>query len=191
MNPYKNVEKTQKSKSTSSKDALKDAFVDLYIRKPYDQISVKLLCEQAHVARTTFYANYANIDDMLEELEDDLIHDLLKVNQYNSSDDSEEIRNYTNNLTEYVDKNRKVLRAFLVKEINGRFLIKFKNAIKCHFYDIVCTHSGGKENGMILEMISGMAIGAYTYLIDHNEMIYGDQVVNTFADVFKVLEGEK
>ena len=190
MNPYKNVEKTQKSKSTSSKDALKDAFVDLYIRKPYDQISVKLLCEQAHVARTTFYANYANIDDMLEELEDDLIHDLLQVNQHNCSDDPEGIRNYTNNLMKYVDKNRKVLRAFLIKEINGRFLIKFKNAIKCHFYDIVCAHNGGKENGVILEMIAGMAIGAYTYLIDHNEMISGDQVVNTFNDVFRILENE-
>lgn len=190
MNPYGDIEKTKKSKSTSSKDALKAAFIDLLNRKSYDLITVKMLCNQAHVARTTFYANYANVDEMLEEIEDDIIVDLLEVNQHNKKEAPGALLNVADNMTAFLNEYRVILRVLLVKEVDVRFLKKFKTAIKYHFYDIVCSMNGGKENGMIMEMLAGMAVGAYSYQVEHDEKNSGKQVLKTITEALKILEYE-
>lgn len=47
----------------NTKAAIHDAFLKLYRSKPYEKISVKELCATAHVARTTFYSYYDNLND--------------------------------------------------------------------------------------------------------------------------------
>ena len=84
MNPYSSITNVRKSQCTPAKDAIRNAFLQMYKGKALCDISVKKLCEAAHVARTTFYANYINTDSLLEEIEDDLIVDLLEVNNVNN-----------------------------------------------------------------------------------------------------------
>jgi len=190
MNPYSDISKIKKSKSTSSKESLKDAFLELYKKKAYNQISVKMLCEKAHVARTTFYSNYANMDDLLEEIEDDIIYNLLKVNSKCESIGNLQVSESTfaKNLMKFIDKNRTTLKILMVEQTDARLLIKWRMAVKYHFYPIVCQHNGGKEDEMVLEMIASMAISAYTYLITHGEKSLNDKITQTISLSLDILK---
>lgn len=55
---------------TPAQEALQRALVALLIEKPLERIGVKELCAWAHVARSTFYAYYQNVDSLLAEVED-------------------------------------------------------------------------------------------------------------------------
>ena len=50
-----------------------------YATERLDRITIKGLCAQVPVARTTFYAHYANIDGVLEEVEGDLVCGLTDI----------------------------------------------------------------------------------------------------------------
>lgn len=61
-----------------SRRALKDALVELMKRKDLEKISIKELCELADVNRSTFYANYEDINELLKAVHYELLD---KVNQ--------------------------------------------------------------------------------------------------------------
>lgn len=46
---------------------LTDAFLDLIVERPYDEISVADVIERAGVGRSTFYLHYGNKDDILRQ----------------------------------------------------------------------------------------------------------------------------
>lgn len=57
----------------SGKERIKDAFWQLYQKKPLDNIGVKEIAALAGCNRTTFYYHYENIDAVLDEIENDVI----------------------------------------------------------------------------------------------------------------------
>lgn len=59
------VKKTQKS--------IRDAFLSLRKNKPIEKITVKELCENALINKTTFYLHYQSIYDLSEAIENELI----------------------------------------------------------------------------------------------------------------------
>jgi AcrR family transcriptional regulator len=92
---------------TSAQIALRQALIALLLNKKLEQISVKALCEQAAVARSTFYAYYENTSDLLAETENWFIGSLAKLDQkltdaknYQKPDDF----NYFANLLAFVQK---------------------------------------------------------------------------------------
>ncbi len=56
-----------------TKQAIHTAFISLYRKHSFNQISVKELCIQTPVARTTFYSYYNNLAELKDEIEDELI----------------------------------------------------------------------------------------------------------------------
>lgn len=62
-----------------TKRAIREAFIALWGRMPYDKMSVKGLCAQVPVARTTFYEHYDNLGALKAEIEDGLIDGLLEL----------------------------------------------------------------------------------------------------------------
>lgn len=58
---------------------LRQAFTDLLQRKPIQRITVKELCQKAGVNRSTFYAHYMDIYDLLEKLEEDMVEDFQQA----------------------------------------------------------------------------------------------------------------
>ncbi len=55
-----------------SRQAMRDALLALLARKSWDEISVRELCDQANVGRSTFYLRYQCKEDLLAEGLDDL-----------------------------------------------------------------------------------------------------------------------
>ena len=56
-----------------TKRLLKDALISLMQTMPFDRITVKRLCEEAGINRTTFYLHYHDTEQLLLNAEDDII----------------------------------------------------------------------------------------------------------------------
>lgn len=63
------TQKTQKS--------IADAFYRLRAHKPLEKITVRELCREAPVNRSTFYAHYKDVYDLSEQLENELVRSIL------------------------------------------------------------------------------------------------------------------
>ena len=62
-----------------TKMLIRRAFLDLLRTKPMQGISIKELCTAAGINRGTFYSHYADIYDLLEQIEDDMMHDFQEA----------------------------------------------------------------------------------------------------------------
>lgn len=58
-----------------TKILIRKAFTELLTHKPIQSISIKELCDQAGISRGTFYAHYVDIYDLLEKIENEMLHD--------------------------------------------------------------------------------------------------------------------
>lgn len=52
-------------RSMRTRDALRDALVDLIAERGWDDIAVQDLCQRANIGRSTFYSHYPNKDALL------------------------------------------------------------------------------------------------------------------------------
>lgn len=58
---------------------IRQAFTALLVEKPIQHITVKELCQRAGVNRSTFYAHYVDIYDLLAKLEEDMVEDFQRA----------------------------------------------------------------------------------------------------------------
>ena len=56
---------------------MEQAMLELMNTMPFEKITVRLLCEKAGVNRSTFYAHYTDIFDMIEQMETSLREKLM------------------------------------------------------------------------------------------------------------------
>ena len=55
-----------------------DALLTLMRTKPFDEITVSELCQQAGVNRSTFYAHYSNTTELLVEIQEQSVNQILE-----------------------------------------------------------------------------------------------------------------
>lgn len=60
-------------KTRYTRMVLQDSLVELMKQKPISKITVKELCENADINRTTFYAHYTDTYDLLRKIEDETL----------------------------------------------------------------------------------------------------------------------
>lgn len=62
-----------KSKKSTVKKEIKQAFLDLLLQKDYMDITVSDLVNKAQVSRTSFYRNFDSTDNVIDEIADEII----------------------------------------------------------------------------------------------------------------------
>lgn len=65
---------------------MESAMLELMKRTEFEEITVKKICEKAQVNRSTFYAHFIDIYDMLDKMEAFLSRELLEKYRYSSSE---------------------------------------------------------------------------------------------------------
>ncbi|MDR0890441.1 MAG: TetR family transcriptional regulator C-terminal domain-containing protein [Oscillospiraceae bacterium] len=60
-------------KTRYTQTALRDSLLELMREKPFSRITITELCQLADINRTTFYAHYCDLDDMLRQVENETI----------------------------------------------------------------------------------------------------------------------
>ena len=59
-----------------TKQIIRDSLVPLMKKYPVSRISIKMLCESAGINRSTFYAHYADVYDLLYQIQQEIISEL-------------------------------------------------------------------------------------------------------------------
>lgn len=81
-------ENTKKRELT--KNRLKDALMKLYIQYDYSSITITMLCNEAHLHRSTFYFYYNSVDEVLREIEQGILAEIQsfsdRMNYFDVSD---------------------------------------------------------------------------------------------------------
>ncbi len=143
---------------------IRNEFMEIYARERMDHITVKALCAAVPVARTTFYARYRNVDDVLEEVEDGLLSGLAEVTERISGGDlpTMDFGPFLDETLWFIKANWADFHALLVDQPDLRFIAKWKDAIKANFahrYPAARMHPNWN---LLAEMAASAAIGAYS-----------------------------
>jgi len=62
-----------------TREGILDAYIELLEEKNFDKVTVKALCTQAGIVRSTFYTYFDDIYEVIQTIEDDLISAFARV----------------------------------------------------------------------------------------------------------------
>lgn len=112
--------------------ALKNGLMELLKEKPISSITIKEICEQADINRSTFYSHYADQYDLLTNIEDEIIDELNQaLLQYDYTQEKEALARLKY-LLEYVYSRHEHFRILFSDHGNKRFTHKVMYAAQTH-----------------------------------------------------------
>ena len=123
-------EKKENRKIRYTKMVLQDSLFELMEKKPITKITIKELCENADINRTTFYSHYRDQYDLLNKIEDEVlswIKELLSNLIYKSNKD--EKMKALEKIFQYVADNSKHLQILMSEQGNIDFQKKIFSLI--------------------------------------------------------------
>ncbi len=190
MNPYKHVTDIKLRKLTNAQKELQKNFIQLNQKKEMYDISVKELCLHTKVARSTFYSYYNNVVELKEEIENQMVCSLIRLNQnvISLSTDEQIEGDFFLTTREYILENREAFQCFLISEPNISFLTKWKEAIKYHFWERLFKHRDQPNSQLILELIATQAITIFSFWLEHPEEVDTKRINQLFLETLKILE---
>lgn len=174
----------------STKQAIRAAFITLYRRKPFDKMSVKELCIQTPVARTTFYEYYENLGTLKAEIEDERIGGILEIAKATAGSSFAEmdLKVFFSQTLDYIKSHWEENYAFLVAQPNLAYIAKWKDAIKYHFRLRFPEKDAVPNHGLILEVIASAVIGAYIYWMEHPDEIDTEKLADISVQMLGAVE---
>lgn len=108
--------------------ALKEALLEILKEKPIAKVTIKELCERAHLNRGTFYLHYDTPNDLLKEIESDFISEnLVYMDPY-----MKETHNLTNltGLFTCIMENRELCQVLMGPHGAPQFLDRIQATVK-------------------------------------------------------------
>ena len=152
-------------------EAIQSEFMRMYAMEHVDRITVKGLFAAVPVARTTFYAHYRNVDDVLLEIEDSLLEGLFDITERVSGGDLPNIDFglFLDETFAFVRDRWDIFRALLVDQPDIRFIERWKDAVKSNFARRYPTALMRQNWDLLAEMGASATIGAYTWWMEHPE----------------------
>lgn len=172
-----------------AKRALQEVFVDLYRKKPYEEISIKELCGAAHVARTTFYFHYQNLAELKEDIEDGLIDGLLHIADDVSKGDfaAMDFHEFVGKTLQYVDENRTFIKAFLVDQPSYSFRRRWIEEIENHLLLQYPHLKSRKNSALYLEGMATLILTVYSLWLQNPDTVDLSQADKDLEGIIKGL----
>ncbi|MBO1298840.1 MULTISPECIES: TetR/AcrR family transcriptional regulator [Enterococcus] len=100
-------------RSAKTKQAIKQAFLDLTKEKPINKITIAELSQQADIGRGTFYTHYEDIYDLRSKIIEESICILTDIfDQTYPKKEQYDFRNFVHALVNHVDENKAVFHFF-------------------------------------------------------------------------------
>ena len=173
-----------------TKQAIQRTFIALYRRHSFDRISVKELCVQTPVARTTFYEYYDNLGTLKAEIEDDLIGGILEIAKATAEGNfaGMDLNVFFSRTLDYIKSHWEENYAFLVAQPNLAYIAKWKKAIKYHFKLRFSEKVSVPNHGLIMEVIASAVIGAYTYWMEHPDEVDTQKLADISVQILSSVE---
>lgn len=106
-----------------TKTLLRDSLLELMHQKPLTKITIKEICENADINRSTFYSHYSDQFALCEDIENDTI---LRTNEYLEKISKDKTKvDFLTDYLRYIKKNGRLLRALLISGNDNSFKFKF------------------------------------------------------------------
>lgn len=126
---------------------IRESFVRLLKQKPISKITIKEICDDADINRSTFYAHYTDQYDLLNQIEKEVIDDINQyLNRYDFRSSSHAPIEMLDIILKYIKQNSELFDLFLNK---GDFSFQ-QNIIevirKQHFTQIPMNSSLSQED---------------------------------------------
>ena len=183
-NPYSDILDIKPSDCTPAQESLKKALIQLLSGNKLQDISIKELCLYSFTARSTFYAYYNNIDEILEDVENDMIFKLAGLNRKlmdNHVKYKGDMGFYSETIS-LIEDNKPVFYTLLIANPDQRFIDKWKRAMKYHFWERIKPSGRMKNTELILEITASAAVGAYSFWLTHPYEV-------DVGDAYRILSG--
>ncbi|NLL75805.1 MAG: TetR/AcrR family transcriptional regulator [Clostridiales bacterium] len=111
----KNMKQSRKTRYTQM--ALQDSLVELMKQKPIAKITIKELCENADINRTTFYAHYTDQYDLLQKMEEECLSFAREaISNLIGEKDQNEMMKLLEEVFEYIIDNRNHIRILMSEQ---------------------------------------------------------------------------
>ena len=107
-------ELTESRRTRYTRKAMQDALIDLMRERPLGSITIKALCEQADVNRSTFYAHYDSIEELLHDIEDETMAWVTTaLDQLLMQPDAAGVEHVIEHICRYIADNRNHLQVLM------------------------------------------------------------------------------
>ncbi|MEY8000771.1 TetR/AcrR family transcriptional regulator C-terminal domain-containing protein [Clostridium sp. Mt-5] len=176
--------------TSKANQLLKDTFIELYIYKSINKISVKELCQKSGLNRGTFYSYYENIDNLLEEIEEELLSDVVNIMKteniiIHKQEDLNIFLETIKKLFNYIREHSNYFKALVGKNGDSLFIHKIKNAMKMKLSIKFKAEkrSLGNLNEYLLEYISSANIGVMTYWVETGMKADPEDLINLMIKI--------
>lgn len=150
-----------------TKKQIQESFIGLLEVKPFQEITVRDLCEAADINRATFYRYYVDLNELNDELADNLFQELFcnlaDRGVARSSADRTEARALFMEALRIMEKNRQLCRN-LLRGTKGAFAKRLRSSLELLVYkDSRCQLP--EEAGLMLDyMMAGIIESAQSWL---------------------------
>lgn len=130
------MSKTTDIRITKTQRAIQSSFIKLMNEVGFSNITVKDIVKNAEINRSTFYAHYLDKFDLLDKIEDKVLEDFSTFEEYiNPSlifadSESEELQNAVKLLTDFIQRNGKLMAVLFSEKGNPGFVHKLGEMIK-------------------------------------------------------------
>jgi len=133
------IENKEDRRVRKTKKALREALIELLNEKNIQNITVKELTDKADIHRSTFYANFKDVYELYNHVEDSIIQEISDII---SIDYNFKLDIFFNDLIEYINKNRHISRLFFGGNISAAFFERLTSLFKNACIDCWCKEYG-------------------------------------------------
>lgn len=174
-------------------DLIVNAFLNLLDRMDFDEITVKAICEEAKVHRTTFYNHFENknhlFDFIIKGLQDDFENEIYTEEEFNSPE-----KFYTaliGFIIDYIDKNKR--KYIAIMQLQSRYALEdiLNNTIsKSIQFRLIKYQKQGYHYSVPLNIITEFFIGGVlftvNYWIKNNDMYTANDIKEYLIHLLKL-----
>ena len=131
--------------SIRSKKMIRDAFIELLRSNEPDKITVTGIIERAGLNRGTFYAHYADINMLIQSIEDEIVQDMCDL--LSDIENPHLLKNPLPmflRISEYLEQNKELILALMDYRKTSSFIVQLPELIARHF---ASSEDVGNEDG--------------------------------------------
>lgn len=139
-----------------TKSMMKEALLELLEKKPLGKITVKDVCANADVNRSTFYSYYESVNQLLLEIEDDVLDRLPTYPDSSEGYSDEGFLLALENFFNYVRSNERLFCILIVRRDSSSFNNRLVNTVMEKYRGIMKTEDGLLARYAYVYCVSGV-----------------------------------
>ena len=171
------MNKKQPEITMMTKQIIKDSFWELYKEQKIENITVKDITQKAGFNRSTFYAYFTDVYDVLEQIEDDLMPKTEHLPPIDIS--REHSDDFLRNIITIYEKNSAYYSVLLSENGDPRFAKKMKNVFKSMMIEAITNrvNISPEEIDYALEFLVGATLSIVKHWFDQDKNIPMQQLI--------------